>query len=116
MAQTAVTGLGCVGLGVSDVSRWRVFAGEVLGMECVWRAGENLHLHMDYWNCRIRLHPRRKLRPALRGRPRDWPRRIPRHTAQTPPVSGRRWSSFSPAAADGPIGAAGSEAVLTLQY
>jgi hypothetical protein len=56
MAEIAVTELGYVGLGVSDLSRWRVFAGEVLGMECV-EAGENLHLRMDYWNCRIRLHP-----------------------------------------------------------
>jgi 2,3-dihydroxybiphenyl 1,2-dioxygenase len=55
VAEVAVTELGYVGLGVSDLSRWRVFAGEVLGMECV-EAGENLHLRMDYWNCRIRLH------------------------------------------------------------
>jgi hypothetical protein len=40
VAETAVTELGHVGLGASDLSRCRVFAGEVLGMECVV-AGEN---------------------------------------------------------------------------
>jgi hypothetical protein len=51
VAEIAVTELGYVGLSVSDLSRWRVFAGEVLSMECV-EAGDNLHLRMDYWNCR----------------------------------------------------------------
>ena len=56
MSEIAVTELGYVGLGVGDLSRRRVLAGEVLGMECV-EAGDNLHLRMDYWNYRIRLHP-----------------------------------------------------------
>jgi hypothetical protein len=55
VSEIAVTELGYVGLGVSDLSRWRVLAGDVLGMECV-EAGDNLHLR-NHWNCRIRLHP-----------------------------------------------------------
>jgi 2,3-dihydroxyethylbenzene 1,2-dioxygenase len=55
VAEIAVTEVGYVGVSVSDLSRWRVFAGKVLGMECV-KACENLHLRMDYWNCPIRLN------------------------------------------------------------
>jgi catechol 2,3-dioxygenase-like lactoylglutathione lyase family enzyme len=66
VAEIAVSELGYVGLGVSDLSRWRVFAGEVLGMECV-EAGDNLHLLMDYWNCRYPASPRRSVDNRKRG-------------------------------------------------
>jgi 2,3-dihydroxybiphenyl 1,2-dioxygenase len=56
VTEIAVTELGYLGLGVSDLDAWRIFAGEVLGLECV-DAGDKVHLRMDYWNCRIRLHP-----------------------------------------------------------
>jgi hypothetical protein len=66
VAEIAVSEVGYVGVGVSDLSRWRVCAGKVLGMECV-KAGENLHLRMDYWNRPIRLNTDASADRALHG-------------------------------------------------
>ena len=51
-----VTELGYLTLGVSDLERWKAFAGDILGLEVV--AGESpkrSYLRMDYWHHRILL-------------------------------------------------------------
>jgi hypothetical protein len=115
MSEIAVTELGDVGLGVRDLSRCRVLVGEGLGMECV-EAGDNLHLRMDYWNCRIRLHPDAPSITVSVNSKRGGVRRLDR--PKDPLDQIRRahpeaaWTFLpSPAAAAGPIGAAGGEAV-----
>src|ERR1700691_6025819 len=47
---TAVTELGYLGIGVRDLSAWKAFAGEVLGLEVVPGDGpRSCGLRMDYW-------------------------------------------------------------------
>jgi 2,3-dihydroxybiphenyl 1,2-dioxygenase len=53
----AVTELGYVCFGVSDLAAWRDFAGNLLGLEVFEEAGETdrLYLRTDYWHHRIVL-------------------------------------------------------------
>jgi 2,3-dihydroxybiphenyl 1,2-dioxygenase len=55
MDKVAVTELGYLGIGVSDLAAWQAFATEILGMEI---ADDELgcRLRMDYWRQRIVLH------------------------------------------------------------
>jgi 2,3-dihydroxybiphenyl 1,2-dioxygenase len=53
---TAVTELGYVRFGVSDLSAWRQFAAKVLGLEVREDGGDKrLHLRTDQWHHRITL-------------------------------------------------------------
>ncbi len=51
----AVTELGYVCFGVSDLAAWRDFAGNLLGLEVFEEPGEpdRLYLRTDYWHHRI---------------------------------------------------------------
>lgn len=52
----AVTELGYLILGVSDLAKWRSFAGEVLGLEVVEGSdAKSIALRLDYWHQRIIL-------------------------------------------------------------
>ncbi len=53
----AVTELGYMGLGVSDLEAWKVFARDIVGLEVV-DLGEKdrCYLRMDYWHHRLVLH------------------------------------------------------------
>lgn len=54
----AVSQLAYVGIGVSDMARWRSFAAEVLGMQVVDDGdGGTVYLRMDEYHHRIALHP-----------------------------------------------------------
>jgi 2,3-dihydroxyethylbenzene 1,2-dioxygenase len=53
----AVTELGYMGLGVSDLDAWKTFAREILGLEVVdEKEGDRCYLRMDYWHHRLVLH------------------------------------------------------------
>ena len=53
----AVTELGYMGLGVSDLEAWQKFAREIVGLEVVDEGeGDRCYLRMDYWHHRIVLH------------------------------------------------------------
>jgi catechol-2,3-dioxygenase len=54
---TAVTELGYVVFGVSNLAEWRDFAASILGLEVCEEAGEpnRLYLRTDYWHHRIVL-------------------------------------------------------------
>jgi 2,3-dihydroxyethylbenzene 1,2-dioxygenase len=53
----AVTELGYMGLGVSDLEAWKKFARDVVGLEVVDEGeGDRCYLRMDYWHHRIVLH------------------------------------------------------------
>lgn len=56
MDKVAVTELGYLGLGVSDLAAWRAFATEILGMEFA-EDEAGARLRMDYWRQRIVLQP-----------------------------------------------------------
>ena len=80
----AVSQLAYVGIGVSDMMRWKAFASDVLGLQVV--EGEpdgTVFLRMDEYHHRLALHPtgeddvplhrpagrdRRRLRPGARPR------------------------------------------------
>src|SRR5579862_7792656 len=51
----SVTELGYLGFGVSDLSKWKGFAGEVLGLEVVDTGRNSCSLRMDYWQQRFVL-------------------------------------------------------------
>lgn len=52
-----VTELGYIGLGVSDLAAWKTFARDIVGLEVVNGARDDVcHLRMDYWARRITLH------------------------------------------------------------
>jgi 2,3-dihydroxybiphenyl 1,2-dioxygenase len=54
----AVSQLAYVGIGVSDMARWRSFASDVLGMEVVAGAADGtVYLRMDECHHRVTLHP-----------------------------------------------------------
>jgi extradiol dioxygenase len=54
----AVSQLAYVGIGVSDMARWRSFASDVLGMEVVEGAADGtVYLRMDECHHRVTLHP-----------------------------------------------------------
>jgi 2,3-dihydroxybiphenyl 1,2-dioxygenase len=59
MNRTSVSELGYVGLGVSNLSAWRAFACDIMGLE--WHEDVNsdgrAYLRMDYWHHRFVLHP-----------------------------------------------------------
>jgi 2,3-dihydroxyethylbenzene 1,2-dioxygenase len=53
----AVTELGYLGLGVSDLDAWKRFARDIVGLELVDEGeGDRCYLRMDYWHHRIVLH------------------------------------------------------------
>ena len=53
----AVTELGYIGVGVSDLAAWKKFAREIVGLEVVEEgASDSCFLRMDYWHHRIALH------------------------------------------------------------
>ena len=54
---TAVTELGYVVFGVSDLAEWRDFATNLIGLQACEEAGEpdTLYLRTDYWHHRIVL-------------------------------------------------------------
>jgi 2,3-dihydroxybiphenyl 1,2-dioxygenase len=53
----AVTELGYLGLGVSDLEAWKRFARDVVGLEVVDEGeGDRCYLRLDYWHHRIVLH------------------------------------------------------------
>jgi catechol-2,3-dioxygenase len=56
-AMAAVTELGYVCFGVSNLAEWRDFAANLLGLEVVEEPGERdrLYLRTDYWHHRIIL-------------------------------------------------------------
>jgi len=52
-----VTELGYMGLGVSDLGAWKLFARDILGLEVVDDGSkESCFLRLDYWHHRIALH------------------------------------------------------------
>lgn len=53
----AITEVGYLGIGASDLEAWRTYAGELVGMEVV-NEGEpdRFYLRMDYWHHRITVH------------------------------------------------------------
>ena len=54
----AVSQLAYLGIGVSDLARWRTFASDVLGMQVVEGASDGgVYLRMDECHHRIVLHP-----------------------------------------------------------
>jgi 2,3-dihydroxybiphenyl 1,2-dioxygenase len=54
----AVSQLAYVGIGVSDMARWRSFASDVLGMQVVEGAADGtVYLRMDECHHRVALHP-----------------------------------------------------------
>ena len=53
---TAVTELGYLTLGVSDLEAWKSFAANVLGLEVIdGGASDTCYLRMDYWHHRVTL-------------------------------------------------------------
>jgi 2,3-dihydroxyethylbenzene 1,2-dioxygenase len=53
----AVTELGYIGLGVSDLDAWKKFAREIVGLEVVDEAEKDrCYLRLDYWHHRLVLH------------------------------------------------------------
>jgi hypothetical protein len=111
VAEIAVTELGYVGLGVSDLSRWRVFAREVPGMECV-EVGENPASAHGLPELPYPASPRRSVDNRKRGGVRglDRPKDPLNQVCRAHPEAA--WDFLpSPAVAAGPIGAAGGEAV-----
>ncbi|HTO69593.1 MAG TPA: VOC family protein [Myxococcota bacterium] len=53
----AVTELGYLGLGVSDLEAWKAFARDILALEVVDEdEGDRCYLRMDYWHHRFVLH------------------------------------------------------------
>jgi 2,3-dihydroxyethylbenzene 1,2-dioxygenase len=56
MNKVTVTELGYIGIGVKDLSAWRTFASDILGMEYCEVDGA-AKLRMDYWHYRILLQP-----------------------------------------------------------
>jgi 2,3-dihydroxyethylbenzene 1,2-dioxygenase len=53
----AVTELGYMGLGVSDLEAWKTFAREIVGLEVVDEGeSDRCYLRMDYWHHRLVLH------------------------------------------------------------
>ncbi|MDP9083047.1 MAG: VOC family protein [Pseudomonadota bacterium] len=53
---SAVTELGYIAIGVSDLAAWKEFAAQVIGMEVVpGDAPKSCYLRMDYWHYRIRV-------------------------------------------------------------
>jgi 2,3-dihydroxybiphenyl 1,2-dioxygenase len=53
----AVTELGYLGLGVSDLEAWKAFARDILALELVdENEGDRCYLRMDYWHHRFVLH------------------------------------------------------------
>ncbi|MCD6073755.1 MAG: doxG [Rhodospirillales bacterium] len=53
---TSVTELGYIGLGVSDLSKWKAFASEVLGVEVLeTERSDSCYLRWDYWQYRVLL-------------------------------------------------------------
>jgi 2,3-dihydroxyethylbenzene 1,2-dioxygenase len=59
VANTSVTELGYIGIGVEDVDAWRFFASEILGMENFDESG-NVKLRTDQWHHRIIMHSGRQ--------------------------------------------------------
>lgn len=58
MSQHHVTQLGYLGIGVSDVTAWERFAGDVLGLQSNGRAADGtLFLKMDEHHHRLAVHP-----------------------------------------------------------
>lgn len=58
MHKHQVTQLGYLGLGVSDVSGWESFAGDLLGLQSNGRAADGtLYLRMDEQHHRLAVHP-----------------------------------------------------------
>lgn len=55
--ETAISSLGYIGLGVSDIAGWREFASSVLGVEVCERADEGLYLRLDEYEYRFAIHP-----------------------------------------------------------
>lgn len=55
--RSCVEALGYLGLEVSDLAAWKVFAAEVLGLQPVERDDGTVDLRMDDYATRIRLHP-----------------------------------------------------------
>jgi 2,3-dihydroxybiphenyl 1,2-dioxygenase len=53
----AVSQLAYVGIGVSDMARWRSFAQDILGMQIVEDGDGTVCLRMDEYHHRIALHP-----------------------------------------------------------
>lgn len=54
MNKVSVTELGYIGIGVKDMSAWRTFASDILGME-YYEVDGAAKLRMDYWHHRILL-------------------------------------------------------------
>lgn len=53
-----IRALGYIGLGVSDVDRWRSFGTDILGLQlALGEGGESFHLRMDERSYRIAVHP-----------------------------------------------------------
>jgi extradiol dioxygenase len=53
----SVSQMAYVGIGVSDMPRWRSFAATVLGVQVVDGADDTVYLRMDEYHHRIALHP-----------------------------------------------------------
>lgn len=56
MARPAIEALGYLGIEVSDPSKWRHFAANILGLQPVERDDGTIDLRMDNYASRIRLH------------------------------------------------------------
>src|SRR5262245_19916934 len=53
----AITELGYLGLGVSDLDAWKAFARDIVGLEVVDEGEKDrCYLRMDYWHHRLVLH------------------------------------------------------------
>jgi 2,3-dihydroxybiphenyl 1,2-dioxygenase len=55
--RSPIEALGYLGLEVSDLSSWKEFAGDVLGLASFERQDGTVDLRMDDYSTRIRLHP-----------------------------------------------------------
>ena len=56
MSHPAIAALGYVGVEVSDLARWRHFAGQILGLQIAPRDDGTIDLRMDDYASRVRLH------------------------------------------------------------
>jgi 2,3-dihydroxybiphenyl 1,2-dioxygenase len=58
LSKFAVTELGYIGIGVKDMTAWRTFASEIMGLEWAEEKGEEdrAYLRMDYWHHRFIVH------------------------------------------------------------